>query len=263
MARNNILTDKEIVDLMVGGKILSQVMVEVIERIRPGDTSLVIDHFIEARLQDLGAEPSFKGYTTGDTVPFPASSCISINDQIVHGLPDQNVIIKEGDVVSIDIGAKYRGLFTDMARTIGIGRISQEAKKLIEVTKECLDIGISVAHSPYRIGKIGEEIYKLANAYGYGVVRDLVGHGVGTAVHTEPRIPNYGKETDGPKIKPGMALAIEPMITLGSHKIKISPDGWTVATADGSLAAHFEDTVVVIEGGAIRATGTAGVDLQS
>jgi methionyl aminopeptidase len=191
----------------------------------------------------MGGIPTFKGYHG-----YPCSICASVNDEVVHGIPG-DYVLQEGDLLSIDIGTTLDGYVSDSAATVAIGNVSHEAQRLMDVTQECLMIGIAQMQSGNRVGDIGAAVQAHAEKHGYGVVRELVGHGVGRAMHEEPQVPNYGKRGTGVELRPGLVLAIEPMITQGAHAVKILKDGWTVVTADGKLAAHFEHTIAVTDGG--------------
>ncbi len=242
---SNILNKRQIEDLKASGKILAAVFEEVGKSVKPGMATIELDELAESALRSRGAEPAFKWYRVPGAGAYPAAICASINDEVVHGLPRREAVLRQGDIVSIDIGARYRGMCTDAARTYAVGKISEEAQRLITITKRCLDLAISVTCSGANIGAIGKAVQALAESNGFGVVRDLVGHGIGPEVHLSPQIPNFGNGSLLPVIAPGMALAIEPMLTAGDYRIKTLPDKWTIVTADGSLAAHFEDTVVI------------------
>jgi len=244
----NILTKNQISAMKECGKILALAMNEVKHAVKPGVSTLSLDKIAEESIRKSGAVPSFKNYEVAGIGRYPASLCVSINSEIVHGIPTNERFLEGGDIVSLDLGAKYKGVCTDMAVTLPVGEISKEAKRLILVTKECLDRGISAAISGHHIGAIGESVQKHAEKNGFGVVRDMVGHGIGEKPHMDPKIPNYGESTDGPRIFDNMALAIEPMITAGDYTITTGRDGWTISTADKSIAAHFEHTVVIVDG---------------
>lgn len=245
---NNILNSDQIIAIRECGKVLSNAMKKVEKAIKPGISTLELDQIAEKSIRENGGVPSFKNYEVVGTGFYPASLCVSINSEVVHGIPTKNRFLTEGDLVSLDLGAKHKGVCTDMAATFPVGVVSEEAQKLLKITKECLDLAIKVTIVGNKIGSIGNIVMKHAQTHGFGVVRDLVGHGIGEKPHMDPAIPNYGKETDGPKIIENMALAIEPMITLGDYHVKTNPDNWTIVTADGSLAAHFEHTVIIIDG---------------
>jgi methionyl aminopeptidase len=242
-----ILDAKQIENLKKCGHILSKVMDRALGAVKIGVTTAEIDKIVEDELKKWGAKPSFKGYDVGGDI-YPNAICISINSELVHGLPSPQTVLKDGDLISIDIGAFYGGVHTDMARTIGLGKITPETTRLIEVTKKSLEVGISQAIGGYNVGAIGHAIEKYVKSQNLSVIKELVGHGIGTSVHMDPQIPNYGDGSLGPTIKNGMALAIEPMVAIGSSKLKTEEDGWTISMRDNSLCAHFEDTVVVIDG---------------
>lgn len=245
---NNILNADQTIAMRECGKILAFAMNEVKTAARPGISTLELDKIAEKSIRERGASPSFKNYKVAGIGFYPASLCVSVNSEVVHGIPSENRFLKEGDIVSFDLGARYKNICSDMAITVPIGKISNEAQILIKNTSECLDRGIAASVVGNRIGAIGEAVFQHATTYGLGVVRDLVGHGIGELPHMDPMIPNYGKSSSGPKIIENMALAIEPMITSGDYHIKTNPDGWTIITADGSLSAHFEHTIIVING---------------
>lgn len=245
---NNILSKEEIEKIKVCGQILKNALDEVEATIRPDISTLYLDEIAENSLRKQGSYPAFKNFPGNGTNPFPASLCVSINEEIVHGIPTASRIIKEGDIVSVDLGAYYEGVYTDSARTFAVGEVSVKVRSLLETTKKCLYAGIKEARSGNHIGAIGHAIQQIAESSGYNVVRDLVGHGIGRNVHMDPNIPNYGSSKSGPIITEGMALAIEPMLVMGSYRIRVESDGWTITTADRSLSAHFEHTVVIING---------------
>lgn len=243
----NVLNHEEIEAIKECGKILRDSLYEVREAVRDGITTKELDNIAESAIVARGGVPSFKDYEVKGVGSFPSSVCISVNDEVVHGIPG-DLTIKEGDVVSLDLGVIYKGVCTDMAITVPVGKVSEEAKKLIRITRESLEKGITQAKVGNRIGDIGYEIQEYAEKNGFGVVRELVGHGIGREPHMEPHIPNFGQKGTGPLIEEGMALAIEPMLTHGSYDVTVGDDGWTVKTRDGSLAAHFEHTVVIVNG---------------
>ncbi len=214
------------------------------EAIEPGVTTGELDRIAEKFIRSQGAIPNFKNYNG-----FPATACISINDQVIHGIPSNSRKLKSGDIVSVDLGALLEGYHGDNAATFACGDISAEAKRLIDTTRESLYEGINAACAGGRVGDIGAAVQKYVEARGYSVVRDYVGHGVGTSLHEAPEIPNYGVSGRGIRLLPGMTIAIEPMINAGTHKVKVLPDGWTVLTQDGSLSAHFEHTVAITADG--------------
>lgn len=214
------------------------------EAIEPGVTTAELDKLAENFIRSQGATPNFKGYAG-----YPAASCISVNDQVIHGIPSGSRKLKSGDIVSVDLGALFEGYNGDNAATFACGDISLEAKRLIDTTRESLYEGIKMARAGGRVGDIGAAVQNYVEARGYSVVRDYVGHGVGTSLHEAPEIPNYGISGRGIRLLPGMTIAIEPMVNAGGHKVKVLPDGWTVLTADGSLSAHFEHTVAITADG--------------
>ncbi len=213
------------------------------ESVRPGMTTGELDSMIENYIVNHGARPSFKNYNG-----FPSSACISVNDVIVHGIPGKRVL-EEGDIVSVDVGSYYKGYHSDAARTFAVGRISDSAKKLIEVTEQCFFEGLKAAYPGMRLGDIGSRIQNYAESFGYGVVRDMVGHGIGRSLHESPDVPNFGKEGRGIRLIEGMCIAIEPMINEGTYKLKTLSDGWTTVTLDGKLSAHYENTVAITADG--------------
>lgn len=238
---------KELEILREGGKKLAAVLAEVARRAVAGILARELDALAEELILKAGGKPSFKGYKVrGASMPYPASLCVSINNEVVHGIPG-NQILKNGDIVGLDIGMLWEGLYTDTALTILVGG---GESKLISATKKSLEIGIAQVRAGARVGDIGYAIQNFLEKEKFGVVRELVGHGVGRAVHEDPEIPNWGKKGNGPILEEGVVIALEPMATEGSPKVKILPDGWTWATRDGSRAAHFEHTVVVTKNGA-------------
>ncbi|MDP3710418.1 MAG: type I methionyl aminopeptidase [bacterium] len=245
-----IKSKEELEALREGGKILAKILKEVAAEVKPGIKAKELNRLAESLILKSGGDPAFKGYSSKhDLSPFPAALCVSINEEVVHGIPTDRKI-KEGDLVKLDLGFKYRGFFTDTALTLGVGKISREAKNLSMVTKEATDLGISRVKAGVRIGDISSVVQKHLDKNHIGIIRDLAGHGVGLEVHEEPLIPNHGEAGTGSEIKEGMVLAIEVMTTLGSGKIKLAKDGWTYISADGTLGAHFEHTVVVTKKGA-------------
>jgi methionyl aminopeptidase len=211
--------------------------------VRPGMATEELDSLAERGIRERGGLPTFKGYHG-----FPGSVCLSVNDEVVHGIPGSRVL-RDGDLLSIDIGTTLDGYVSDSAVTVAVGNISKSARRLLEVTQECLMIGIAQMQCGNRVGDIGAAVQAYAEGRGYGVVRELVGHGVGRAMHEEPQVPNYGTPGTGAELRPGLVLAVEPMITAGSPEVHILKDGWTVVTADGKLAAHFEHTIAVTQDG--------------
>lgn len=234
-----------------GGKILSQALAEAIKAVRPGVFISELDKIAEASLLAVGAKPSFKGYRgSRNDPPFPTTLCVSVGSEVVHGTADRWVKLKEGDIVGIDIGCEYKGRFTDMAATVPVGKVSKKEEELMRVTRESLLAGVRAARPKGDVRDISRAVEDCVKPYGYGIVTALVGHGVGHAVHEDPHVPNYfSPRAPQVLLKPGMCLAIEPMIALGSGEIKTADDGWTAVTRDGSSAAHFEVTIVITKNG--------------
>ncbi len=227
-----------------GGTITAACLKMLAENAQVGVTTKELDRMAEEFIRSRGATPEFKGYQG-----FPASICASPNAMIVHGIPG-SYRLKAGDIISLDVGVRYEGFVTDSATTVAVGEVSENAEGLLETTRQCLAAATEQVQFGKRLGDIGYAIQALAESRGYGVVRDLVSHGVGRKMHEDPQIPNYGRPGTGPRLLPGMTFAIEPMITLGDYNIRLSEwDGWSIYTADGSLAAHFEHTVAVTENG--------------
>lgn len=238
-----IKSKQEITAMYEGGKILAQVLHVTCESIKPDQTTKEIANIAKAELKKLGGEPAFYNYSG-----FPDVICVSVNNEVVHGLPGTKVI-KDGDIVSLDFGVRYKNLVTDAARTILIGSDNKSKQNLIDITKKSFDAGINAVKDSAYVGDIGAAVQRVLESNGLGVVRTLTGHGVGREVHEPPNIPNYGKKGTGMQLKAGMTLAIEPMSTQGSYEVYTAGDGWTVATKDNSLSAHHENTVVVTENG--------------
>ncbi len=234
-----IKSGRKIEKMRKAGEIVSRVFEKLKEFIEAGLTTQEIDRLIEDLIREAKGEPAFKGYKG-----YPASSCISINEVVVHGIPGP-AKLKEGDIVGVDVGVKLDGYFADGAYTFGVGKISSEAARLIEVTKEALFAGIKECKEGRRLYDISHAVQKVAEKAGFSVVKDFVGHGIGAKLHEEPQLPNFGSPHTGPNLKRGMVFAIEPMINAGSYGVSVGPDGWTVTTLDGSLSAHFEHTVAV------------------
>jgi methionyl aminopeptidase len=238
-------SQREIEIMARGGKILAET-VKLMERsVKPGmttaDLDAIADEFIRSH---PGAKPSFKGLYN-----FPASICSSINHEIVHGIPSKKRVLYEGDVLSIDVGVQYEGYHTDSATTVAVGSVNDESRQLLQVTRDALDAGVAVAKPGNHLGDIGAAIQAVVEAAGFSVVRDLVGHGIGTGFHEEPQVPNYGKPNRGIRLVPGLTIAIEPMVNVGKPGIRTMPDKWTVVTVDGKRSAHFEHTVAITEDG--------------
>ncbi len=250
-----IKTDKEIDILREGGKRLHCVLHLVAQEVRPGISTKELDTLAEKLIREAGDEPAFLHYKPdGALSPFPASLCVSINNEIVHGIPSEHRILKVGDIVSLDCGIKHKGMFTDSAITVPVGKISKASEKLLRVTKEALAVGIEEARVGNTVGDIGYAIEKFIKPHGYGIVRECAGHGVGKHIHEDPYVPNYGKKGTGATLKEGMVIAIEPMINEGNGKMIIDKDGWTFKTADASRSAHFEHTIAITKDGPVILT---------
>ncbi len=237
-----IKTEDEIAAMRRAGRIVAMILKRIVGRIKPGMETKALDTIAEKELENHGAKSSFKGYRG-----FPANLCVSINDEIVHGIPGKRVL-HEGDIVSLDFGAIYDGFQGDAALTVGVGKISRKAEALIETTKGALKTGISSARSGAKLGDISYAIQSYAESRGYSVVREYTGHGIGRDMHEEPQIPNFGLPDSGPVLKKGMTLALEPMVNAGDWRTRVGDDQWTVFTADGSLSAHFEHTIAITDG---------------
>jgi len=238
-----IKSDMEIEYMRNAGKVVADTLATIEAVIKPGITTAEINKLAEEFILEQGAKPSFKGYGG-----FPASICASVNDEVIHGIPD-NRVLQEGDIISVDCGAVLNGFHGDAARTFPVGKISKEAEELIRVTKECFFKGVEKAKVNNRLTDISAAIQIYAESFGYSVVRDFVGHGIGKSMHEDPQVPNYGTAGRGPKLSHGMVLAIEPMINIGKFNVKVKPNGWTVVTSDGSLSAHYENTVAILNSG--------------
>lgn len=251
MAATLTKTEDEIARLRESGKRLAQVLESVVASVRSGVTTKEIDVLSERLIREVGGIPIFKGYQGGAGRPFPATLCTSLNDEVVHGIPHTERIVQDGDLLKLDIGMRFEGMVTDMARTIRVGTVSEEAQKLAVVTEESLRRGIAELRPGIHISAYARAVQGFVEANGFSVVRDLVGHGVGHELHEDPQVPNYiSREMDDFIVQKGMTLALEPMINMGTYAVKIASDGWTFVTADGKWSAHFEDTVVITENGA-------------
>ena len=231
------------------GRITGEALLVARDHVRPGVSTKELDTLIRAYIEKCGAKPSFLGYAG-----FPGSACISINDEVIHGIPSKTRILEEGDIVKIDVGAFYKGFHGDSARTIPVGKVSKEAETLIKATRESFFAGVEMAKAGNRIGDIGSAIENCVKAYGYSVVRRYIGHGVGQELHEQPDVPNYGTAGRGVRLCNGMTLAIEPMVNIGTHEVIELSDGWTVKTADKSLSAHYENTIALTPDGVMILT---------
>jgi methionyl aminopeptidase len=236
-------SQKEIDKMRASGQLVGRVLQELRAMVAPGITTLEVDRAAEKMIRDAGASPTFKGYNG-----FPFSICASVNEQVVHGFPSQYEL-KQGDIFSIDVGATLDGFVGDTATTVAVGEVSEECRRLMRITEECLELAIAECRAGNHLGDIGFAVQSHAEAEGYSIVRDYVGHGIGRQMHEDPQIPNYGKPGKGPKIKSGYVFALEPMVNMGSLHTKTLKDGWTVVTVDGQPSAHFEHTVAITEEG--------------
>jgi methionyl aminopeptidase len=239
----NIKSPREIEIMRRGGKITATTLTMLLKTAKAGMSLRELDRLAERSIREMGGIPTFKGYNG-----FTATICASVNDEVVHGIPG-DYVLKDGDLLSIDIGTTFEGYVSDSAASIGIGTVSPEAERLMRVTQESLMLGIAAMQKGNRLSDIGHAVQRHAESHGYGVVRALVGHGVGRKMHEEPQVPNYGEPGKGIVLRPGLCLAIEPMITEGTPEVETLDDGWTVVTADGKLAAHFEHTVALTDDG--------------
>jgi len=248
-----IKTKEEIEILREGGKRLATVLYKVKDKVAPGVSTKDLDLYAEKLIREMGDTPAFLNYRPeGASVPFPASICISVNDEVVHGIPSKTRILEEGDIVSLDLGLKHRNLYTDTAITVPVGKVSVASKKLMEVTDQALKIGIDAAMAGNTVGDIGHAIESFVRAQKtkYGIVEVLSGHGVGRGIHEDPFIPNFGKAGKGEKLIPGMVVALEPMLNNGTKNVTLDEDGYTFRTADGKNSAHFEHTILITDGDA-------------
>lgn len=245
-----ILKTAEQIRLMKeAGRITGEAILKARDVIRPGVSTWEVDRVIHDYIVKCGAKPSFLGYAG-----FPGSACVSVNSEVIHGIPSRKRILEEGDLVKVDVGALYRGYHGDSAKTFAVGRVSPEAERLIERTRECFYRGVAKAVAGNRIGDVGHAVQTCAEEAGFSVVREYVGHGVGSHLHEEPNVPNYGTEGRGCRLYAGMTIAIEPMVNAGGAGVRVLPDGWTVVTSDGGLSAHYEHTVAVTDDGPVLLT---------
>lgn len=241
-------TDDEIELMRRANRLVGLTLAEVAKNIKPGVTTLQLDKVAEEFIRDHGAIPTFKNFPNPFGDPFPASICTSVNECVVHGIPSDNVVLKEGDIISVDCGTLLDGLCGDSAYTFCVGDVSPEVRELLKVTKESLYLGIEQAVHGKHIGDIGFTVQQYCENHGYGIVRELTGHGIGREMHEDPQIPNYGRRGNGAMLKSSMCVAIEPMVTMGDRQVWMLPDKWSIVTRDGKPAAHFEHTVAVCKG---------------
>lgn len=244
-----VLKSKEEIEIMrAANRIVALILAQLRELVRPGVTTGELDRVAEELIHKHGAQPAFKGYRVGDQT-FPRCICISINDEIVHGIPSEKRVLQEGDIVGLDFGVRYQGFYGDSAFTVPVGKATPADERLIAATRDALAAGIAEARVGNRMGNVSAAIQRHAESAGYSVVRDFVGHGIGRRLHEEPQVPNYGVPDRGIRLRAGMVLAIEPMVNAGRAEVRIKEDGWTAVTEDGTRSAHFEHSVAVTESG--------------
>ncbi|MBQ1801157.1 MAG: type I methionyl aminopeptidase [Prevotella sp.] len=241
-------TEDEIELMRQANQLVGKTLGELAKHIKPGVTTLQLDTIADEFIRDHGAIPTFKNFPNPFGGPFPASICTSVNDVVVHGVPDSKTVLKDGDIISIDCGTLLDGFNGDSCYTFCVGDVSPEVRQLLKITKESLYLGIEQATAGKRVGDIGDTVQTYCESHGYGVVRELTGHGIGKEMHEDPQIPNYGRRGNGALLKSGMCIAIEPMITMGNRQIWMMPDKWTIRTRDGKPAAHFEHTIAIRRG---------------
>lgn len=240
----SIKTSEEIDTMREGGHLLAEIIKELKEQVKVGVTTEELDHFAEKRILESGAKPAFKNYQG-----FPTTLCVSVNEEVVHGVPSAKKILKNGDIITLDVGLIYKGYYLDMARTVRVGEVDEEVARLVRACKKALRLGVKKMRPGITTGDIGNTIQRFVEDQGFGIVRELCGHGIGKELHEEPQVPNYGKRHAGVKLEEGMVICIEPMITMGDWNVKRLKDGQTFVTRDGSISAHFEDTIAVTKEG--------------
>jgi len=238
-----IKSEQEIDMMRTSGRLVGQILNELRDIIKPGMSTMEISDFVERVIVKNNMIPTFKGYRD-----YPAAACVSVNDEVIHGIPSRTRLLSEGDIVSVDVGCTYKGYVSDAARTYGVGEIDEDAKKLIRIAEESFYEGMKYCGKGFRLYDISSAIQTHVEKAGFSVVRDFVGHGIGRSMHEEPQIPNAGKPGKGPRLAKGMTFAIEPMINQGCFEVEVKQDNWTVVTADGKLSAHYENTVVITDG---------------
>lgn len=241
-------TEDEIELMRAANQLVAQTLAAVGEAIRPGVSTAQLDCLADTFIRDHGATPTFKGFPNPYGGPFPGSICTSVNDVVVHGVPGEDTVLKDGDIISVDCGTLLNGYNGDSCYTFQVGEVAPEVRELLRVTKEALYLGIQAAVTGHRIGDIGYAVQSHCESHGFGVVREFVGHGIGRQMHEDPQVPNFGRRGQGKQIKNGLCIAIEPMITQGTHEIYMMPDRWTIRTRDGKAAAHFEHTIAIHHG---------------
>jgi methionyl aminopeptidase len=251
MSRTVLKSPAEIAIMDRANRIVREILAELRTLARPGVSTLDLDRRAEERIRAVGGAPAFKGYPhRNDGHDFPGTVCTSVNDEVVHGIPSNRVVLHEGDIVSIDLGVLHQGYYGDAAITVAVGQVDEEAQRLLRVTRESLEVGIGYAKPGNRVSDIGHAIQACVEAAGYAVVREFAGHGIGSRLHEDPQVPNYGEPGRGSRLVPGMVLAIEPMVNVGGAEVVVSAeDGWTARTRDGRLSAHFEVSVAITEDG--------------
>jgi methionyl aminopeptidase len=244
MAQVEIKSEAELAVMRDAGRIVSEILDELEKAVAPGVSTWDLDQLAEKLIYQKGAKPAFKGYRG-----FPACLCASVNHEVVHGIPSKKRKLVEGDLMKLDFGVVYKGFYGDSARTVPVGKVSEQARKLIDATRESLYKGIEAMVPGNRLGDVGHAVQKHVEDRGFSVVRDFVGHGIGKALHELPQVPNFGEPGDGMRLRPGMVIALEPMVNLGTHKVEVLDDDWTAVTLDGKLSAHFEHTIAITEQG--------------
>jgi methionyl aminopeptidase len=255
-AHATIKRPEEVARMRHAGQILVALLDTLKAALAPGVTTAELDALAADHIRQAGAVSSFKGY--GSNPPFPGTICTSLNDEVVHGIPSSRRRIRDGDLIGLDVGCIWEGWHADCARTYAVGDVTPAAAKLVEATRDALSAGIAAAVAGNRLGDVGAAIQAVADRHGYGIVRPFVGHGIGTSMHEEPQVPNYGRPGTGMRLEVGLCLAIEPMFNLGGDDVRLLDDGWTVVTADGSASAHFEDTIAIGAAGPERLTARPG-----
>lgn len=243
MGQVELKSPDEIAIMRDAGRIVSQILDALGERIAPGVSTWDLDQLAESLIEKKGAKPAFKGY-----LGFPACLCASLNCEVVHGIPSKKRKLKEGDLVKLDFGVRFKGYFGDAARTYAVGEVSAEARSLVQTTRESLERAIECMRPGTRVGDLGAAVQRHVEERGFSVVRDFVGHGIGKKLHEQPQVPNFGEAGTGMKLRPGMVLAIEPMVNAGVHQVEVLDDNWTAVTVDRKLSAHFEHTIAITEG---------------
>jgi len=248
-----VRNEQQMKSIREAAQVAATVLDRMVELVVPGINTYDLDQSGRRFIEELGAESACYKYQVGSRV-YPAFTCLSINNEVVHGIGSLNRVLNEGDIISVDVCTRYNGYIGDNCRTVAVGEVSEEARNLLDVTEEAMYEGIKMAKAGYRVGKISNIVQKTVQKAGFSVVRDFVGHGVGRSLHEEPQIPNFGKPSSGPKLRDGAVVCIEPMVNVGGHRIVMGDDGWTASTTDGSLSAHFEHTVLI---------GTEGPEILS